>query len=69
MAHKMKVTLTRVEREKIKWANAKRVREVRKREQKEKEDQGKDVEGKEQKEDGVVKKMRRGIKALKEIKK
>ena len=68
MAHKTKTTLTRAERE-DKRDNVRRVREVKETELKEKVDQGKGVDSQERKEEGVVKKMRRGMKALKEIKK
>ena len=72
MAHKTKTTLTQAQWEKIKRANAMRTREVREKEKKgkdgEREDRGKRADKKECKEEGVVKKMRRGLKALKEIK-
>ena len=70
MAQKTKTTLTWAEREKINKANAKRVREVRKRNRKEKagEKEGKGS-GVEKREEGIGRKMKRGLKALKEIKK
>ena len=73
MAHNTKTTLTRATHETIRRANAKRVRKVREKASRgkdgDKEDRGKRVNGgKECKEEGSRKRMWRGLKAIKEIK-
>ena len=75
MAYKMKITPMRAVHEKVKRENARRVREMKgeatKRKESEKErreEYKKDNNGKEQREEGRVKKTRRGLKSLKEIK-
>ena len=72
MVHKTKVTLTWANKERIKRENAKRARKIKENAKeaqgKGKESEGKDGDRKEQKEGGV-KKMRRGMRSLKEIKK
>ena len=80
MAQKTKVTITRTAREKFKKENAKRARDMREKRGKKTEknneygrrEEGKSTDSQEQKDKedkGLVKKMRRGLKALKEIKK
>ena len=78
MAHKTKTMLTRAAREKIKKTNAQRVREAKERSEKrmskKSSDQGERKQGidskksSDRKEKGVMKGVRRGLKALKEIK-
>ena len=76
MACKTKTTLTRVARERIKKENVQRTREARgkieqKASRKNRDDTEKRVDSEksgERKEKGVVKGVRRGLKALKEIK-
>ena len=74
MAHKTKTTLTRAAHENIRRENAKRVREVKekanRRKEGDKEDGGKRDNGEKEWEVGEArKKMKRGLKALKEMRK
>ena len=82
MACKTKITLTRATHEKIKQANAKRARKVREKTERktskgkrgDQEDRGKKINGKEgkgkkeYKEEVAGKRIQKGLKALKEIK-
>ena len=67
MAQKGKKMLTQAEREKIKKDYAKRVREVRERNRKEKVEEKEGKRRGVEKKEGVAKKMKRGLRALKEI--
>ena len=70
MSRKTRTTLTRAAKEKIKRENARQVREMKKRSgRKDRKKEEKSIKkGNEQKKEGTVKRMRRGLKTLQEIK-